>query len=183
MLVGYIGAINNDVAAGVENFVATANALARRGVDFRFSVIGSGAGMGRLQRLVGEAGHAERFVYHGFLPIEEAFGLIVDFDFGLLSLPDIPRNHMHTAGKAMDYMCCGVPVCSLELAEQLFTTGGIGVHGSSFEEIVEEMVDVYRDEARYEELRRRTLERFNEVLAWETQAEILRKAYDTLWTK
>ena len=33
----------------------------------------------------------------------------------------------------MDYMCCAVPVRSLRLTEQMYSTDGIGIHADSFE--------------------------------------------------
>jgi hypothetical protein len=121
-----------------------------------------------------------RFALHGFVRLPEAFDVIKQFDFGLVTWGDLPKNHLHTAMKVMDYMCCGVPVCSLRLKEQLASTQNVGIHGDTFEEIAQGMANIYRDEHEYEQLRQKTLRHFNEVLSWELQERSLLDAYAAL---
>lgn len=178
--IGYFGVIANDQAAGLDNIVLFAKTLAQRGQDFRVSIVGNGPGLGRLQALVREAGLQERFAFLGYLSMPGAFDVIKEFDFGLVSWGDLPKNHMHTAMKVMDYMCCAVPVCSLELREQLRSTGGVGIHASNFVQLADRTIEAYADEGGYEQLRRRTLQRFNEVLSWPAQEASLLAGYDSL---
>jgi glycosyltransferase involved in cell wall biosynthesis len=178
--IGYFGVIANDAAAGLDNIVLFANTLARRGQHFRFSIIGSGPGLARLRQLVREAGLEAHFSFLGYLPLPQAFEVIKEFDFGLVSWGDLPKNHMHTAMKVMDYMCCAVPVCSLELKEQLRSTAGVGIHAARFEDLADRTIRTYADVAAYEHLRHRTLQRFNEVLSWPAQQTALLAAYDVL---
>lgn len=179
--VGYFGALANDEAAGLDNFCLLAEALDRVQVDFRFSIVGDGPGLSYLQNTVRRREIGRRFRFHGYVQIPEAFTLIRDFDFGVVTWGNLPKNHLHTAMKVMDYMCCAVPVCSIRLKEQLYSTGGIGIHEETFEGIGRRMAEVYRSEERYELLRRRTLTHFNEVLCWERQSSNLRRAYEDLF--
>jgi glycosyltransferase involved in cell wall biosynthesis len=178
--IGYFGVLANDAAAGLDNILLMAASLDRRTVPFRFSIVGSGPGLPRLKQVVKEAGLESRFCYHGFVKMPAALDLIKTFDFGLVSWGDMPKNHLHTAMKVMDYMCCAVPVCSLELKEQIKSTGGIGVHASSFEQIAERVVAIYRQPDAYQDLRRESLRHFNEVLCWELQEKKLMEAYRSL---
>ncbi len=178
--VGFFGLLANDKAAGLGNIVDLARALCVRGASCRFSIVGTGPGLAPLRQLAADAGLADRFDFVGFVPISEAYSLISSFDFGLVSWGDMPKNNIHTAMKVMDYMCCGVPVCSLPLTEQLRSTGGIGVHAASFDAIAEKMISVFRDLPRYEKLRERTLQHFNETLCWELQEETLLRVYRLL---
>jgi glycosyltransferase involved in cell wall biosynthesis len=177
---GYFGVLANDRAAGLDNILIVARALASRGVPFKFSIVGSGPGLPRLKQMVVEADMTDRFEFHGFIPIPQAYQLIKSFDFGFVSWGDTPKNNLHTAMKVMDYMCCAVPVCCLELREQIRSTNGIGVHGSTFEEIAGKLVLMHENPTRYEVLRRQTLERFNTALCWELQERNLLEAYKGL---
>lgn len=175
--VGYFGILANDKAAGLENIVEVARTLAANGIRFRVSIVGAGAGLPALRDAVRVAGLAEHFLFRGFIAIPQAYQVIKSFDFGLVSWGDITKNHLHTAMKVMDFMCCAVPVCSLPLTEQLRSTGGIGVHESDFPSLALRMADVYRSRTDYEALRAATLKRFNEDLCWELQEARLHTAY------
>jgi glycosyltransferase involved in cell wall biosynthesis len=177
MKLGYFGILSDDQAAGVENFLVLAEALTRANVPYRLSVIGGGPGLERLRRMTAQRGMRTKFEFHGFVPLPAAFELIKEFDYGLVTWGDLPKNHLHTAMKVMDYMACAVPVCSLRLREQVASTGGIGIHQDSFEQMAAEMIRVYRAEPEYELLRESTLRHFNGVLAWELQRSSLLTAY------
>ena len=178
--IGYFGVLANDAAAGLDNILLMAASLNRLAVPFRFSIVGSGPGLPDLKQMVKEAGLEGRFRYHGFVAMPAALDLIKTFDFGLVSWGDLPKNHLHTAMKVMDYMCCAVPVCSLYLDEQLKSTAGIGIHAADFEAITRSMVRVYHQADEYEDLRRKTLRHFNDVLCWELQESKLVQAYRDL---
>ena len=180
MHVGYFGVLANDEAAGLENFFVVAHALARQGARFRFSIVGSGPGLPRLRRMAAEQGMQHLFTFHGFVAMPDALQIIKEFDFGLVTWGDLPKNHLHTAMKVMDYMCCAVPVCSLRLKEQMNSTRNIGIHAASFEEVAARMVALYGDRAAYETLRQRTLQHFNSLLSWAMQERNLFGAYAAL---
>jgi len=82
--------------------------------------------------------------------------------------------------KVMDYMCCGVPVCSLNLKEQLISTRGIGIHKETFEDIANEIIIIYGNKDVYAALREKTLKHFNENLCWELQQKKLIECYFNL---
>jgi len=177
---GYFGVLANDRAAGLDNIITVARVLANRGVPFSFSIVGNGHGLPRLKQMVDAADMTDRFEFHGFVPIPQAYQIIKSFDFGFVSWGDTPKNNLHTAMKVMDYMCCAVPVCCLELREQIRSTNGIGIHGSTFEEVAAKLIRMHEDPTRYEDLRRQTLERFNTALCWELQERNLLEAYKSL---
>ena len=52
--------------------------------------------------------------------------------------------------KIMDYMCCAVPVCSLPLKEQVYSTQGIAIHANTFEGIARKIAEVYKEVNEYE---------------------------------
>lgn len=178
--IGYFGLLADDAAAGLGNFLRVADALSRRGADFKFSIVGDGPGVTRLREMIAERGLQHRFEFRGFVPMPIAFEVLKDFDYGLVTWGDLPKNHLHTAMKVMDYMCCAVPVCSLRLLEQLESTGCIGVHADSFEEIAESILALQQNPSDYEMLRRQSLQRFNEALAWPLQERNLLGAYREL---
>ena len=180
--IGYFGVLAADEAAGLDNFFIIATTLAKNKIQFKFSVIGSGPGLSYLQRKITECGMEERFDLHGFVRVPQAFEIIKNFDFGLVTWGYLPKNHLHTAMKVMDYMCCAVPVCSLRLKEQVNSTEDIGIHVNTFEDIAQEIVETYNKVDEYEDLRERTLSHFNNVLSWELQKLNLISAYASLLT-
>lgn len=178
--IGYFGVLANDEAAGLDHLFHMAEVLNRQSVSWMFSIVGDGPGLRYLRSVARQKHLEDRFRFFGYVNIPEAFALIKDFDFGLVTWGYLPKNHMHTAMKIMDYMCCAVPVCSLRLKEQLISTQGIGVHRDSFEEIAEELARLHRALDEYETLRRATLAHFNGRLAWELQERTLCNAYAAL---
>jgi glycosyltransferase involved in cell wall biosynthesis len=178
--VGYFGVLADDAAAGLDNIVSLAAALEGRGVDFTMMIVGDGPGLPSLRRLVEAASLSPRFRFEGFIGLPQAYDAIRNFDFGIVSWPDTAKCNLHTAMKIMDYMCCAVPVCSLRLTEQMYSTDGIGIHADSFEAMAKEMVDIYNDPSQYQALRRNSLERFNSALRWEIQETTLRAEYKRL---
>lgn len=180
LILGYFGVISDDYASGFENLALIGKYLAEKNIKFTFDVIGDGRGLEKLRKLVKEFHLEKHYIFRGFIDIPEAFNYIKQFDFGILPWPDIPKNNLHTAMKLMDYMCCGVPVCSLKLKEQIFSTNGIGIHTDSFEEMVDLMIRIYTDKIKYENLRKRTLEHFNLNISWEKQEIELLNSYKEL---
>lgn len=178
--VGYFGVLANDAAAGLDNLILLAQALEKQGIDFKLTIVGDGPGLTPLRSLVAAASLGGRFQFDGFVGLPQAYDVIRNFDFGIVSWPDTPKSHLHTAMKIMDYMCCGVPVCSLRLREQMYSTNGIGIHAESFESMAIEMVRVFKDRPAYQALRKSSLERFNTVLRWEIQESTLRAEYERL---
>ena len=178
--IGYFGVLADDQAAGLDNFVIIATALANLNIRFKFSIVGSGPGLRSLKDKIAECGMEERFDLRGFVRLPQAFEIIKDFDFGLVTWGYLPKNHLHTAMKVMDYMCCAVPVCSLRLKEQVTSTQGIGIHANTFEDIAQQIADIYSKVDDYEDLRDRTLRHFNKVLSWELQKGNLLNAYSSL---
>lgn len=179
-IIGYFGVINDDYASGYQNLVELAKLLIEKKFDFHFEVIGNGGGLVALKELVARSGAAKYFTFKGFIPLEKSFDYIKNFDFGIVPWPNIPKNNLHTAMKVMDYMCCGVPVCSLTLREQMVSTNGIGIHKATFDEIATELISIYDADKNYEILRCKTLEHFNKNLAWEIQERELIRCYDSL---
>ena len=177
---GYFGFLGSDRAAGVENLKNIAQFLKDRNIEFTFSIIGIGPGIDLLKKLLAEGNLEKYFIFYGWLHVNEAFDKIINFDFGILPWIQCERNNLHTAMKLIDYMCCGVPVCSLKLKEQLITTNEIGIHTDSFVDMAKKIVEVYHDKNRYDKLREETLNHFNKYLCWEIQAKKLIKAYDIL---
>ena len=180
MNIGYFGVLANDKAAGLDNLISLVKRLKEHTLEFTISVIGDGPGLKPLKRLVKDNNICEYFEFYGYLSIELAFQEIINFDFGLVTWGDIPKNNIHTAMKVMDYMCCGVPVCSLKLKEQMHSTQNIAIHTDSFEEMADSIVELYQKKNEYEELRKLTLNHFNTLLSWEHQSRELIRAYECL---
>ncbi len=177
MIIGYFGVLSDDEASGLENLVTLADSLLKKNISFELQIIGRGTGIKVLQQILVTRGLTEYFKFYGFIPLPEAFKFIRNFDFGLVTWGYMPKNHLHTAMKIMDYMCCGVPVCSLRLKEQIYSTNGIGIHTDDFTMMADELIKIYRDSNIYEMLRQKTLDHFNQNLAWEIQEKNLFEAY------
>ncbi len=175
--IGYFGFMADDEAAGLSNVFSVAEVLARGPMPYQFSMVGDGPGLRHLKRAVQDRQLDRYFRFFGYVRLPDAFDLVKDFDFGLVTLADFSKNHLHTAMKIMDYMCCAVPVCSLRLKEQMNSTQNIGIHEETFEQIGTRMLDVFQKQAEYEALRQRTLTHFNKALSWELQRQNLLSAY------
>jgi len=179
-IIGYFGVINDDYASGFCNIVELALYLMKKSFVFRFDIIGDGPGLKPLKALVNKNNLDKFFCFYGYVELNESFEIIKNFDFGLVPWPNIEKNNVHTAMKIMDYMCCGVPVCSLNLKEQVYSTKGIGIHTDDFEMMANEIIRYYNDKILYHNLRKETLEHFNKNLAWEYQIKQLLQCYDEL---
>lgn len=180
LTIGYFGVINDDDASGYKNLAYLGKYIKSKGVKFSFEIIGHGSGLNSLKELVKNNDIENEFCFRGFVGLPEAFELVKQFDFGILPWPDIPKNNLHTAMKLMDYMCCGIPVCTLKLKEQMITTGGIGIHCDNFEEMGDEILRIYCEKDEYEPLRAKTLKYFNENLSWGIQETKLLQSYKDL---
>jgi glycosyltransferase involved in cell wall biosynthesis len=178
--VGYFGVVADDEAAGLNNFFPMAEIFARGPLPYQFSIVGDGPGLSSLKKAVRERQLDSYFRFFGYVGLPDAFDLIKNFDFGLVTWGYLPKNHLHTAMKIMDYMCCAVPVCSLFLKEQVKSTQNIGIHGDTFDQVAARMLDVFQKRAEYESLRQKTLSHFNEKLSWELQSQKLMHAYTSL---
>ena len=178
--VGYFGVISGDEASGLDHFFPVAEVFSQGPLRYQFSIVGDGPGLPYLKRAVRERQLDAHFRFFGYVRLPDAFDLIKNFDFGLVTLGNVTKNHLHTAMKIMDYMCCAVPVCSLRLKEQLRSTQGIGIHADTFDQIAIDMADIFQRQAEYEALRQKTLSHFNSVLSWELQRQELLNAYDSL---
>jgi glycosyltransferase involved in cell wall biosynthesis len=177
MRIGFFGLLADDPAAGLENIIAVAKRLRDAKCPFVMQIVGTGPGLLTLRTLVSSENLSENFEFLGFIPIPAAYAVISRFDFGLVAWGNLPKNHLHTAMKIMDYMCCAVPVCSLNLVEQLRSTAGVGIHADDFITLANQMIAIHHEPAEYDALRRATLAHFNEVLCWELQEKKLRGAY------
>ena len=180
---GFIGSLMYHREAGIESLKDIAYFLREKNIDFIFSVIGEGPGMVILKNLLKRDNLENHFHFYGWLRPQKAFLEIINFDFGILPWTICESNNVHTAAKLMDYMCCAAPVCTLTLREQIRTTDKIGIHTETFEEMVSEIIKIYNDKKLYEDLRRRTLARFNEHLCWEKQENVLLEGYSELIKK
>lgn len=176
----YFGIIGSDAASGVTNLITLSKHLIESTVAFKIHVIGDGPGLSTLTSGVESENMQKFFEFHGFMAIEETLEKMIQYDFGIVTLNYSDKGHLHTAMKIMDYMCCAVPVCSLKLKEQMFSTGGIGVHAKDFEDMAKQIIQTFADENRYESLREQTLKHFNENLCWEKQAQTLIDGYSQL---
>lgn len=176
----YIGIINSDYSLGIDNLIKIADCLEKKRINYLINIIGYGNYIEQLRYKIKKNECANKFRFLGYMELNKAFDIIKDSDFGVITLNKTKRSDIASSMKTIDYMCCGVPVCSLRLKEQLYTTEGIGIHTDTFEEMVEEMIKLYNDKEKYEEMRRKTLERFNKYLCWEKQEKELYRAYKIL---
>jgi glycosyltransferase involved in cell wall biosynthesis len=178
--VGYFGVVADDEAAGLNNLFAMAEVFAHGPLPYQFSIVGDGPGLSYLKKATRERGLDRHFRFFGYVKLPDAFELIKNFDFGVVTWGYLAKNHLHTAMKVMDYMCCAVPVCSLRLKEQVQSTQNIGIHADTFDQIATGMINVFQRRAEYESLRQETLAHFNSVLSWEHQSQNLINAYGSL---
>ena len=175
---GYFGILGKE--SGGENLVFLCDKFRKKSINFKIIIIGDGSGISDLIKLIKDYNLTGNFILKGFISFPSAISNIVNFDFGILPWSDCKKHHMHTATKVMDYMCCGVPVCSLKLKEQLVSAGNIGIFADDFDEMVNEILKVYTDKIKYEKLRQRTLKYFNENRSWKKESEKLMKCYGML---
>src|SRR5208282_3559568 len=92
----------------VQDLPAVLAAIARRGIPFRFSIVGDGAERGALEESFRTAGLADRVAFHGFLPPEQVRRAYLEHDV-ILSVSDYETGPM-TVLEAMEAGC--VPVAT-----------------------------------------------------------------------
>lgn len=176
----YIGIINSDYSLGIDNLINIADYLEKKKIKCQINVIGYGNYIDEFNFKIKIKEFNHKIENFGYLDLQKAYNVIKNSDFGIVTLNRTKRSEKASSMKTIDYMCCGVPVCSLNLKEQLYTTGGIGIHTNTFEEMGCQIIEIYNDRERYEKIREDTLRRFNEYLCWEIQEKELQKAYKRL---
>jgi glycosyltransferase involved in cell wall biosynthesis len=167
----------------VEGAVLAAEELARlRGrTDWRLTVAGDGESMPTLQKLVSERGLGDVVEFAGWL---DAAGVDEMLRSATVAIqPDLPTrmNHLSTMAKTVEYLGRGLPVVAVDLIETRRSAGDAAVYVPSgtpaeFAQAVDALFD---DPGRRARMRRDSLARFTEMLAWEHQA----KRYVGVWNR
>ena len=98
---------------GYSTSIQALGALARRGIDFRYQIVGSGPLRETLRELATECGIADQVEFVGPKPAEEVRGLLQQADIFLL--PSVTASDGDTEGapvSLMEAQACGLPVVS-----------------------------------------------------------------------
>jgi glycosyltransferase involved in cell wall biosynthesis len=105
----YLGLL--ETARGVGTAIEAVALCRDRGVPVRFSVIGDGRARPAFETQARQLGLTDAEVhFHGFLPYQEALGIVSEADVGLI--PHLANESWNTTipNKLFDYMAAGLPV-------------------------------------------------------------------------
>jgi len=121
---------------GVDLGIEAIALLNRKGMEFKWTIIGEGPEAGRLQRLVSQLGLEDCVCFEGWLPREKALEALKKADFMLH-----PAFREGWSGAVLEGMAAGLPVVCLDWGEPGFMVGeesGIKVSvGGTRKDIIE----------------------------------------------
>jgi glycosyltransferase involved in cell wall biosynthesis len=90
--------------------------LIRERPNLRYLLIGDGADMSRLRRLVADLNLTQSVVFTGWLPsIEQVNEALNAADIGLVMRTELDTNHFAITGALVHSMACGLPVLAANL--------------------------------------------------------------------
>src|SRR5207237_8036222 len=87
--------------------------------DLRVMVVGSGDGLEPLQRAVNESGHADAFVFTGWVPAEQVPAHLVALDVAVYQYRDTPVKRAKCSGKLHEYMATGRDIVTNAVGQKL----------------------------------------------------------------
>src|SRR5207237_6814869 len=87
--------------------------------DLRVMVVGSGDGLEPLQRAVNESGHADAFVFTGWVPAEQVPAHLVALDVAVYPYRDTPVKRAKCSGKLHEYMAAGRAIVTNAVGQNL----------------------------------------------------------------
>jgi glycosyltransferase involved in cell wall biosynthesis len=152
----------------------------RQRKDIQLALLGGGDVLTHIERLRDRVGLAEHVVFTGHLSDNR---LIADYlatsDVCVEPAPKNPFNDRCTMNKVVEYMAMGKPVVAFDLTEVRDTARGAGVYVQSNDpvEFGDQIVRLLDSPDERLSMGGEGVRRFNEVLAWEYQRDILLGAY------
>jgi glycosyltransferase involved in cell wall biosynthesis len=154
--------------------------LGRR--DIGFTLIGSGDCFDDLQALSNRLDLSEFVTFTGRIPDDDVAAILSTADVGISPDPKNPLNDVSTMNKTMEYMAFELPVVAFDLRETRFSAGKAAVYATPNDvgELAQLLVDLMDDEPRRREMGRAGRARVEEELAWNHQAPLYVKVYESL---
>jgi len=179
-LVLYMGEISPQ--DGVDYLVKAASQLIRKGRnDIYFLVVGSGASLGGLRRMIRNLRLDQHFGFTGWISdYKLLWKLLSTADVCVAPEPQNPLNDHSTFIKVMDYMAAGRPVVAYDLAETHITAKEAAIYAvpNSVEDFACKIEELLEDEERRRNMGEYGRRRIKEALSWGHSKKSLLKAYE-----
>jgi glycosyltransferase involved in cell wall biosynthesis len=134
----YIGIITKD--SGVDNLLVLAERLKGR-IEFTIDVFGDGIYRETFRQQVTHSGLDDVVTVHGYRRVDQIYDSVLESHIGIIPLPDVVKNHVHTSSKIFDYLSLALPVFSLELKEQMGVAREGGRYFRSFEAMADSIAE------------------------------------------
>jgi glycosyltransferase involved in cell wall biosynthesis len=180
-LLGYVGVMGRQ--EGIEYLLEAVSLLVHEmNVDVHLALVGSGPDRDRLEDLSRTLGVAEHTTFHGRLPDADLKSILVDADVCVNPDEVNPMNDLSTMNKIVEYMALGRPIVQFDVREGRFSAGDASLYASANDS--REFALQIRKLLDNPDLRRTMgqngRERFVTSLSWDSQAQHLISAYETL---
>ncbi len=168
---------------GVECLVGAANHLinnkGRR--DITFNIVGSGASLPDLKRMVNEMGIEDYVRFPGWISEpDELYEYLLTTDVCVSPEPRNPLNNHSTFIKVLDYLSAGKPIVAFDLEETRVSAGDAALYASPNDEtdLAEKIESLIEDPELRLKLGKIGRERVEKLLDWKHTKPVLIQAYN-----
>ena len=151
--------------------------------DVQLAMLGGGDVLPDIQRLTDRLGLAEHVELTGHLSDNHRIAdYLATADVCVEPAPKNPFNDRCTMNKVVEYMAMGKPVVAFDLTEVHYTARGAAVYVQSDDPVDfgDQVLQLLESPEERRRMAGEGIHRFNEVLAWDYQADILLDAYASL---
>lgn len=177
-LVAYLGVMGRQ--EGIEYLLEAARILVRDSqLDVQFVLIGSGPDRERLESLARSAGLSDHVEFTGRVPDDTLKTILSSADVCVNPDEYNELNDLSTMNKIVEYMALGSPIVQFDLTEGRHSAGDSSLYAArndsrDFARCIESLLLAPERRA---EMGAIALDRFQNLLAWERQAELLTGFY------
>jgi glycosyltransferase involved in cell wall biosynthesis len=177
-LIAYLGVMGPQ--DGVDHALHALAELRKRREDWHAIFVGSGDVFDAMCALRTELGLQSFVEFTGRIPNQPLKQVLSTADVGLAPDPKNPLNDVSTMNKILEYMACGLPIVSYDLAEARVSAGEAAIYAepnspSAFAGGIAALLDAPERRATMAELGRN---RMVDELAWHHSEVRLVQAYD-----
>jgi len=183
VMIGYLGVIG--FQDGVDHLIRAIHHLVTvlKCTDFTCLIVGSGSELEHIQQLSRELQLEPYITFTGWVDYKQVPDYVSRFDLCAAPEQPNPYNHRCTMIKLMEYMAFAKPIVAFDLVEHRRTAEGSAVYASSHEDFAQKLALLISDPDMRLTMGALGRQRVETTLAWEHQAQALRRVYDTLFQK
>ncbi|PZU03374.1 MAG: glycosyltransferase WbuB, partial [Gordonia sp. (in: high G+C Gram-positive bacteria)] len=180
-MIGYVGVIGRQ--EGIEYLLNSMKILVtEEGIDVQCVLVGSGPDIARLKTLCRTLELDDHITFTGRVSDDDLRHILATADVCVNPDEVNELNDKSTMNKIIEYMAIGKPIVQFDVAEGRFSAGPSSLYAApndsaDFAACISKLL---MDEELRESMGKKGQQRFETTLAWEFQAPILVRAYESV---